>query len=196
MLRYAQMPEDAWTTERLAILKEAVQREDIRIGMAYSAAHLWGNAQFRSTTSPTIIELIADASAPVADALFEIFRVNESPPVDDATRLLLQAIASQRHTLDSDCTFLVMRLKSLLFDAAFVGIIAQILDALVDRKAQQIADVGTGCAADADNLMQCALTLQRFPETREIGVAIFERLIELGAYGVDRVLYDIDRRIA
>lgn len=196
VLRYAQMPEDAWTTQRLAILKEGVQRENICIGMAYSAAHLWGDAQFRSTMMPMITELIGDASAPVADALFEVFRVNESPPVDEATRLLLQAIASHPYTLDSDCTFLVVRLKSLLFDAAFVGIIAQILDALVDRKAQQIADISTGWAADADHLMQCALTLQRFSETREVGVAIFERLIELGAYSVDRVLHDIDRRIA
>ena len=97
--------------------------------------------------------------------------------------------------LDSDCTFLVMRLKSLLFDAAFVHTIAQILSALVDRKAQQIVDTSTAWAANADDIMQSALTLQRFPETREIGVAIFEKLVELDAYGVEQVLHDIDRRI-
>ena len=123
--------------------------------MAWSAAHLWGNAQFRNTLSSLIVELIGHGPPRVADALFEVFRVNEPLPVEDATRLVLEAIADHPHTLDSNCTFLVMRLKSLLFDAAFVQIIAQILNVLVDRKARQIADTSRAWSANVDDIMQC-----------------------------------------
>ncbi len=185
VLRHALMPEDAWTAECLATLREGP--ESARIGMAYSAAHLWGYARFRDTLTSLIIELIEDASPPVAGALFEVFRVTEPLPVDDATRRLLEAIVDHPHILESGSTFLVVRLKGLLVDVAFVEVIARILRALVDCHAERIAD--------ADDLMQCALTLQRFSQTREHGVALFERLIELDAYVVDRVLRDIDRRI-
>lgn len=191
-LRHALMPEDMWTTAHLGVLKRS---ENARIGMAHSAAHLWGDVQFRETVTSLILDLLENATAPVAGALCDLFRINDPLPVDDATRRLLEAIANNPHMLEAGSTFMVMRLKGLLFDAAFVEVTARILRDLVDRHAVQIADFSTGWSTDADDLMQCALTLQRFPETREDGVVIFEKLIELDAYGVDNVLRDIDRRI-
>jgi len=46
------------------------------------------------------------------------------------------------------------------------------------------------------SLSTLAITLQRSPPSRLLGTELFEDLLEAGAYGIDEVLGELDRRIA
>lgn len=52
----------------------------------------------------------------------------------------------------------------------------------------------TGWLTTGPELMRAAVTLQRMQPYREAGMVIFERLLALGAHGVDDVLFDLDAR--
>ena len=57
-----------------------------------------------------------------------------------------------------------------------------------------VADIRTSWATKAGDLIEISITLQRPPETRDAGLAIFEALLDIGAYEASQVLRELDRR--
>lgn len=55
--------------------------------------------------------------------------------------------------------------------------------------------MSSGLAADTEDLINIALTLQRFPETRAQATFIFEHLLIVNAYKVAETAKELDRRL-
>ena len=88
---------------------------------------------------------------------------------------------------------MVEGLQSLLPHIA--GTIGQIALKLVRAWRNELSDIRTSTALAAPQLTDVALTLHRIGgATREIGVEIFEALLELDAYGAKATLAEIDGR--
>jgi hypothetical protein len=87
----------------------------------------------------------------------------------------------------------VDRLQSLLPHKA--GLVAKIALALTDKWKSELADMRTGTATAAPELVDIAITLHRLsPDTRDAGTSLFERLLYLNAYTARETLNQIDNR--
>ncbi len=89
--------------------------------------------------------------------------------------------------------FVVERLQALLPHEA--ELVARIAEKLVAAWRSELGDVRTGTALAAPQLTDLALTLHRLGGTsRQTGVALFEAMIEIDAYGARDTLAEIDGR--
>jgi hypothetical protein len=58
--------------------------------------------------------------------------------------------------------------------------------------AEAEGDGGSRLLPAAEHLVKLTLTLQRLPDFREVGLAMFEQLLGLGVYGTHEALAQID----
>ena len=68
-----------------------------------------------------------------------------------------------------------------------------VASALISESEKDLGDIRTGAAAHAGELADIALTLHRIKETRELGLELFERLMDARSYGLDDRIAAIDR---
>jgi hypothetical protein len=72
--------------------------------------------------------------------------------------------------------------------------VAKLTRRIVDVAGDAIANMATALSAHASDVIDIAITLQRFPETRAEGTWIFERLMIANAYPVAKAVAELDRR--
>ena len=187
-------PALGWAQARLDNLVEDSALQNARTGAALSAANLWSDASRRPGAGGLLIRLLATGEADVWKAAFELFRVTKELTPDPPTVSLLTVIADQIDTAPRlEAAFVVERLGTLLpHQAELVGRVAE---GLVGTWRTELGDIQTGTAVAAPQLTDLAVTLHRLgPETREIGTALFEQLIEMKAWGVRDTVNEIDNR--
>ena len=98
LLRCAFHSESSWLQARLEELRRVGNTGSrisaIRRGIAYSAAHLWGEQRARTLATDILVECLADDVEEVRDAASEVFRVMKILPRDSETDRLLDAVAA------------------------------------------------------------------------------------------------------
>jgi len=70
----------------------------------------------------------------------------------------------------------------------------QVCMALLDQRKDDITGISNSFAVNGDELIDISLTLQRIGSHREKGLELFERLLDLDAYGIRGTLLELDRR--
>ena len=183
-----------WAQARLDKLFEDEALQDARTGAALTAANLWPDASCRPEAERLLTRLLATEEAEVWRAALELFRLTDELTPDQPTVSLLTSIADSIDTAPRlDATFVMERLGTLLpHQATLVGRVAE---GLIRVWGTELGDIRTSAAAAAPKLVDLAVTLHRLgPETREIGTALFERLLEIKAYGARDTMNEIDNR--
>src|SRR5437588_336375 len=72
---------------------------------------------------------------------------------------------------------------------------SRIAKALTSKWRRELGDIGTATSAVAPELVDVAITLHRLgPQTRELGIEIFEDLLDTNAYTASETLSQIDNR--
>jgi len=170
---------------------------DVRLGLAFTATHLWGNPRFREAATKILIPLLSYDEGPLKGAIMEVFRLTPNMLPDRWTEDVLRAIVRNPAILELEGhNFLAERLKELLADGFDPQLVAEVARAILTAGGDAIGDIRTARALDAQHLIEIALTLQRIRTTRVQGLDLFEALLERRAFEVDKVLREIDRRIA
>jgi hypothetical protein len=73
--------------------------------------------------------------------------------------------------------------------------VAKIAKRLIETWRDELGDIQTVTAGSASELVDLAITLHRIgDETREIGLELFEQLVEIQAYTAKETLEQIDNR--
>jgi nucleoside phosphorylase len=183
---------DFWEQALVEIITSGA--EEMKIGLAHSAVNIWRNEEFRQRAGEALTSLLKGASKELVAAVMDFFRVNEELTPDTSTVKLLEALADPRTDLSAASShFVIDRLQTLLpHNAELVSYIAQRLVAVWSGK---LGDIRTEAAAIAPKLTDLALTLHRLGgASRYAGVAIFEAMIEIDAYGARKTLAEIDGR--
>jgi len=166
-----------------------------QVGAALTAAHLLAEEPDRRLeASRALVALLALPNAAVWPAAFEFFRLADRLVPDEGTVAFLRAVAEGVHRSGSiDPTFVVDGLATMLpHEAALVG---QIALALTEKWKAELADVRTATARATSSLVDLAITLHRLgPQTRNIGLEIFEQLVDIDAYEARQTLNEIDGR--
>lgn len=128
-------------------------------------------------------------------AIMDVFRVVGQLPPDGKTRELLSVIAENPDFIRcGGSSFVTGRLKELLANGFDPGLVAAVTRALLTAGGSALGDIRTAWSADARDLIEITITLQRIPETRGVGLDLFETLMDLGAYEANQVLRELDRR--
>lgn len=186
-------PSPAWAGTRLAALAGDLAQKDARAGAALTAAHLWKYPELRHAASDLLVQLLAGDDPDVWKAVAELFRTNEELTPDSPTIALLEVIAEKPGIALRPCAnFVTDRLATLItHEPVLVGRVARSL--ILDWK-RDLADTATSTAMAAEELMHLAVNLHRLgpPETRDIGMELFEHLLEIDMWGARDTLDEID----
>lgn len=187
-----------WFQEQIEAALEGIgfdepQLTQIRLGCAFSAAHLWSEQEFIPVVASILVRLVPHAKKPVASAILHFLNQNNPLPVNNHTRSILDAIIDNPQILkEGSNPFLAERLSGLLpIEAERVY---QICSALLDQRKDEIGNIASGFSLHGDELIDISLTLQRISTHRAKGLELFEKLLDLDAYGIQNTLFELDRR--
>lgn len=169
--------------------------DGMKIGLAYAAVNSWSDKTFRQPAGKTLVALLKGASKELVAVVMDVFRVTDELVPDSSTIELLRALANSNTDMSAAPShFVVDRLQSLLPHEA--ELVAALANRLADAWRGELGDMNTGAAA-APQLTDLALTLHRLGGTsRQTGVALFEAMIEIDAYGARETLAEIDGRFS
>lgn len=163
-------------------------------GLAHAAANLWESPDFHNEAGALLTRLVPGSDAPRMHAILDVFRKCDELRPDGVTLSLLEALARPDvNFFGAPSTFMVERLQTLMPHAA--DVIGQIALKLVATWKSDLADVRTATALAAPQLTDLAITLHRLGGSpRDVGIEVFEKLIEIEAYGARDTLFEIDGR--
>ena len=169
---------------------------DMKIGLAHAAVNMWSDEKLRQRAGETLVALLKGASKELVAAVMDVFRVTGELAPDASTVELLRALADPGTDMSAAPShFVVERLQALL--PLEPELIATIAEKLVAAWRDKLGDIRTGTSTVAPQLTDLALTLHRLGgASRQSGVAIFEAMIEMDAYGARETLAEIDGRFS
>jgi hypothetical protein len=162
-----------------------------------SAAATWTNPRIRDLSQTVLMGAIPWAKGEIAEALMDAFTLRgpERLPNDALTSQLLGAIADAPSLfLTNNVRTLIERLKELLQDGYSPVGVAKLTRRIVELIGDAIGNMATAVSAHARDVIDIAITLQRFPEARAEGTWIFERLMIANAYPLAKTVAELDRR--
>jgi hypothetical protein len=201
MLRWATHPADQYcgrvVDRAIAPPSRVPVPSDLRrVGIAFACTHLWAEPEFRERSHIILAKLARAADGYLPGAIMDLFRITTNVPPDEKTEELLRIIARNPDLIrrGGGPHFLTDRLKELLADGFDARAVADVTRAIVLAGGSDVGDIRTVWAADAGDLIELAITLQRIKDTRALGLEIFEALMDAGAYEADQVLRELDRR--
>jgi nucleoside phosphorylase len=183
---------DRWECARDEIIASGT--DHMKIGLAHAAVNMWLDENLRMSASETLLDLLKGASKELVAAVMDVFRVTDELTPDASTVELLRALADAGTDMSAAPShFVVERLQALLPHEP--ELVAAIAEKLVAAWRGELGDMRTGTATAAPQLTDLALTLHRLGgASRQSGVALFEAMIEIDAYGARETLAEIDGR--
>jgi nucleoside phosphorylase/adenylate kinase family enzyme len=186
-------PEREWPKMALTAIERG-ENGDARAGAAMTAVNLWSDFSRRKAATDLLVRLLDNAGEEEWSAIFDLFRIVDELTPEPNTVQLLDAIADKMDTAPRlNSSFIVDRLETLLPHEA--SLVARIAEGLVRKWREDLADIRTGTAATAPQLVDIAVTLHRLgPATREAGTLLFEQLLEIDAYAARGTMDQIDNR--
>lgn len=199
LLRVALVPEDQRARKRFehAVVALESERGEVEMGVVRSAAETWVQPRLREVSHPVLLSCVPNATGDFAQAIMSAFsdRDGKRLPSDQYTSELLAKVAESPNLLRTSATpYLVERLKELLEDNYSPTEVAKLALALVEANAESIRNMSGTLYSRTEDLMNIAITLQRFPERRAYGTSIFEHLLLSNAYKAAETAKKVDRR--
>ena len=187
-------PGATWAQARLDALIENPALEEARAGAALSAAHRWTESDGRARAWNILEQLLPGGEPGVWQAVTEIFVSVREWTADRPTNSLLTALADGPHLPSGhNANFIPEQLASLMDE--YPVLVARVAKRLVAAWRNEVADMQTHTAMAAQPLVDLAVNLHRLGgETREIGIELFEELLEIDAFEARQTRDEIDNR--
>ena len=197
-LRLCRHPDSPKIEEQVELFLTGTDHEPLvvdglRLGITHTLVAAWGELALRALTTPLLLRLMSTGSETVGNALSAIFEKGDPLLADDHTHKLLEAMLDRPSILAGGKYFLMKGLKGLLREGWNPNLVHRVANALIQEKGKALGDESTAWAVNAGDLADIALTLHRIPETREAGLDLFERLMDVSSYELDERIAMIDR---
>ncbi|WP_437309225.1 NACHT domain-containing protein [Sorangium sp. So ce388] len=195
LLLAVRQPELGWVREEIDRALHAdeagrVDQERIWLGLAYAAGSLWSTPKGRALSTEVLLRLVPRARGDVAAAIMTVFSRSSVLLADDSTSDFLDALLEHPSLLVAASPYpLVTNLKAMCADDS--RRVLALCKALLDESTRMPGATQKLDRAE-DELINIAVTLQRLPDYREEGLALFERLLEMELYGARRTLRELD----
>jgi hypothetical protein len=162
-------------------------------GIAFAAAHLWDDQALRNDAGALLQQLIPIATPTIAQAIGTVFWASDDLAPDENTEKLFQSLAAHPSALvGSWLSDLVEHLAKLLPHCRKT--VLRVCQVLIEQRGSEVASFSHELALAGPHLVNIAMTLQRFADTRSDGLALLESLLKLGLDDAFNILNDIDLR--
>ena len=167
--------------------------DGLRLGATHTLIVAWSEPALRALTTRILVRLSKMRCVAVERALSGVFGKADPLPTDDHTRILLEALLERPSILVRGGRFLLKGLKGFLRSGWNPMLVYRISTAFISQKTEDLGNIRTRFAAHAGDFADIALTLHRIPETRELGLELFECLMDARSYGLEERIAAIDR---
>lgn len=190
-------PEEDWAAQAAENIIEGTDWEagalnGARIGFAHTAANMYRESDYKQKATEILVRLIPLAGGELAKAVSDVFRLMRDGPVDECGLSLIKALVAAPEALrDASKTFLLDYMDKALSTSP--ELILETCEVLVDQCGGEMQDRRTRLSSHAGELVDMAITLQRYQALRSRATVLFERLHELDLYGVQETLHELDR---
>lgn len=178
--------------EVVARFDEASCSLDERVGIAIGAGSLWDVQSFRPAATALLLRAMRRPEIEVRRAAVVTAARNRALSADDHAAAFVDALSDNHELMglipDQFCEEV---LELLPLDPERM---ARFADAYLCSVERGLRPERSWAIAAGPSLIAVAVTLQRLPSCRVNGIDLFERLLSLGAYGLDEVLFDLDSR--
>lgn len=186
--------QDSWSSERILEFLSKGDDENVLLGLAFAASHLWPELEDKTMAKEILCLLTSYNDKSIQHAVADVFRCNrENLQLNADMKEVIQAVCSNRLVLLEAATELV----DLLID--YTGIepefVSKVCRELIRFVGPDIGNISTSLALLAEPLTNIALTLHRHPDYRDIGLQMFEELISLNIRETRSALDILDRRL-
>ena len=183
--------EDDWAARRVEeILQLDAATSPEVVAVAHACSNLWREHRCRAQVTDTMLSLFRSPDNSVAEALMDAFRAELM--LDAATDRVMQAVIANPDVVKTHRgMYFVERLKPFV-DWRPDRVVA-LLDIII--RSQEDGTSSEKSFSEGPDLVDLTLTLQRQDAHRGDGLDLFERLIEVGCYGVSAALKEFGPRI-
>lgn len=183
-----------WVSEILGEPTTTRYQTSERAGLAYAAANLWSDRKFRDRSTDVLTGLISNGDESLGYAVVDVFRLADELQPDGPTVRLLEAFSSNPRLARFADDFLVEGLQTLLPNEA--DLIGRIATNIARENVGHLSDIRTSMASVGPGLVNIAVTLHRMGgNVRELGLSLFETLLDNDVLGAKETLDQIDNRL-
>jgi hypothetical protein len=181
--------------EHLNKITSGSESEAVATGIAFATAHLWDLPEARPHACEILCKLAPHATPRIATAFGTVFWTQEGFPADEHTDALLSAIAANPAILSGSFVPELIELLVDLLPHSRHNILA-VCQAIVKSRGNELTSLAHELFLSGPHLVNIAMTLQRFDDTRSEGLTLLEDLLRLGLDEAFSILHDIDIRPA
>ena len=165
-----------------------------RLGLAHGAVNLWKEPAMKSLSLEIVRALVDDESKAVCGAVLDLFRLEKfDPPLDKRIKEYLDIII-ENGTIKKLRYLHLMLEKLLNILHAEPARVSALATQIVDKIELEAKQASSPHYFDTKELTSIAITLSNTAGHKKEGMDLFEKLLELQAYGIDEVLREVDRR--
>ena len=168
--------------------------DNVRAGIAYTFVKAWLEPALRSLTTKYLVQLLSLENGTVDIALKNCLSTVGTFPADDFTQEVFEAMILRPKIIANIAHNLIRGLKELLRAGWKPDLIYKVTEVLISQRSDDIGDISTAISAFAGDLADLALTLHRIPDTSELGLELFEKLIEAGPFMIEERISILDRQ--
>jgi nucleoside phosphorylase len=160
------------------------------VGIAFTAAQFWEEPEAKSAATHVLCKLISTATPRVSQAMGTVCYAKENFAADSETEQFLSTLANFPECLRH---FPILDLAEHLVELLphNRGLVLKVCKAIA-----QSGRTETGLFEAGPQLVNIAMTLQRFSDTRSEGLSLLEAFLQMGLDDAFSILSDIDIRPA
>lgn len=190
---------DSWaqaaTENALDLPHQTEEAQKIWTGLAHSLAHLYDEAEPDGRASALFEALASKLCDSCAAVLMHVFVTDKSLPANGETKQLLRCLAGNPRLLqNASHDWLIDKLLDLV--AFCPELVNQVCMSYLEANAPVQLSPGSPVYSTGPHLIDISLRLQRLGgELRASGMALFEKLLELGLADAEATLVEIDGRL-
>jgi nucleoside phosphorylase len=161
------------------------------VGVAHAAANLWCDLNKPKYCSKIVSQVVGFGNSDAMNALRQLFWNEVALPADKQTSAILQKLAENIEAVSGELAEEVLGQLTDILPHLRPEILV-FAQRLVETRFDELRRREFNAYEVGPYLVEIAMTLQRFEETRTAGLDLFEKLLSAGLDEADRALKDVD----
>ncbi|WP_404306988.1 phosphorylase family protein [Neorhodopirellula lusitana] len=161
------------------------------VGVAHAAANLWDDLNKPKDCSRIVAQVIGFGNSDATDAIRRLFWNEVALPADEQTSTILQKLTEQIEAVSGGLAEEVLGQVTDILPHLRLEILA-FAQRLVEARFDELRRREFNAYEVGPYLVEIAMTLQRFDDTRSAGLDLFEKLLSAGLDEANKALKDVD----
>ncbi|PZD70994.1 hypothetical protein C1752_08436 [Acaryochloris thomasi RCC1774] len=193
VLQYFQY-QDEWSLGRIRNHLRSLGDEAVLCGLAHAASHLWGQPRCRAMAAEILTNLASSANSSVQNAIASVFHLSRDIfQLCDGMLQILEAVCKNQSILIEAANVLVEIIEEEDLVNSHPEIVVEVCQSLLGI-GEELTNPTRPSILVAESLTTIVIQLHRQPQYREIGLQLFEHLLELNLRETQAALETLDRK--